>query len=222
MCNINILFIAFAMLLLGQPRSFPATVLLIPLDAPNDKDTEDFKTAFPLTTRENGVVFDLDGDGSLEQVAWTQPNAATAFLAIDKNQNGVIDNGLELVGNRVLEGAANAIQALSKMPQSQDDAQQGGLAFINDQDPVYEKLLLWTDTNHNGISEESELRKASEVLTRIGLGYAAFHLTDDYGNLFRFQGWAEMRTAPGPNRAEVPDEHFKRTRRIYEVVLGTR
>jgi hypothetical protein len=63
-------------------------VLLIPLDALNDKATEDFKTTFPLRTRENGVLFDLDGDGSLEQVAWTQPNAATAFLAIDKNENG--------------------------------------------------------------------------------------------------------------------------------------
>lgn len=218
----NILFSVFAMLLQGQPRSLPATVLLIPLDAQNDKATEAFKTAFPLTTRENGVPFDLDADGSLEQVAWTQPNTATAFLAIDKNENGEIDNGLELVGNRVLEGAANAIQALSKLPQSQDDAQQGGAAWINDQDPVYEKLLLWTDTNHNGISEGNELRKASEVLTRIGLGYAAFHQTDDYGNLFRFQGWAEVRTAPGPNRADAPKEHFERTRRIYEVVLRTR
>jgi hypothetical protein len=168
------------------------------------------------------VPFDLDGDGSLEQVAWTQPNTATAFLAIDKNENGVIDNGLELVGNRVLEGAANAIQALSKMPQSQDDAQEGGLAWINDQDPVYEKLLLWTDINHNGISERNELHKASELLTRIGLGYAAFHQTDDYGNLFKFQGWAEVRTAPGPNRADAPKEHFERTRRIYEVVMRTR
>jgi hypothetical protein len=66
-------------------------------------------------------------NGSLEQVAWTQPNSATAFLAIDKNENGVIDNGLELVGNRVLEGAANAIQALSRMP--------GDVACVEDDPP---------------------------------------------------------------------------------------
>ena len=88
--------------LTSQSPSRPSTVLLIPLDAKDDKSTNDHKATFPLTTREDGVLFDLDGDGKLEQVAWTRANAGIAFLAIDKNENGMIDNGTELVGNRVV------------------------------------------------------------------------------------------------------------------------
>lgn len=208
--------------LTGQSPSRPSTVLLIPLDAKDDKSTNHHKATFPLTTREDGVLFDLDGDGKLEQVAWTQANAAIAFLAIDKNENGTIDNGSELVGNRVLEGAANAIHALSKMPQSHDDTVQGGPAWINDADPVYKKLLLWQDANHNGVSDANELRPVSDVLTRIGLGYFRFNLPDEHGNVFVFQGWMELRTAPGPNRANGREEQQQRARRIYEVLLRTR
>jgi hypothetical protein len=130
----------------------------------------------------------------VEQVAWTQASAAIAFLAIDKNENGMIDNGRELVGNRVLEGAANALLALSKMPQSETEAAECGPTCINEADPVYKKLLLWTDGNHNGTSESNELRPVSDVLTKIGLGYVRFNLPDEYGNFFVFQGWAEIRT----------------------------
>ena len=195
-----VLLTVFAVLAVTeQSPSRPVTVLLIPVDAKSDKLTEDYKTAFPLTTRENGVLFDLDGNGQLEQVAWTQASNAVAFLAIDKNENGIIDNGNELVGNRVVEEAANAINALSKMPQSQDDANQGGPAWINEADPVYKQLLLWRDANHNGVSDANELRPVSEVLTKIGLGYARFNHPDDHGNLFEFHGWRSC----APNRVRT-------------------
>jgi len=85
----------FVALSSGQSPPLPTSVLLIPLDAKDDEATQDFKTAFPLTTREAGVLFDLNGDGRLEQVAWTTPDTATAFLAIDRNGNGTIDSGQE-------------------------------------------------------------------------------------------------------------------------------
>ena len=209
----------FVALSSGQSQPLPTSVLLIPLDAKDDEATQDFKAAFPLTTRETGVLFDLNGDGRLEQVAWTTPDKATAFLAIDRNGNGMIDNGGELVAHPSAEAGASAIDTLTHMPQSQEDMNESGPAWINHRDPVYEKLLLWTDSNHNGVSEPSELRKVSDVLTRIGLGCVRFNRSDDYGNRFLFQCWVLMRTAPGPNEPLDRAESLRRARRMYEVVL---
>ena len=53
---------------------------------------------FKLTSLEDSVRFDIDGDGVREQVSWTARDADNAFLACDPNGNGVIDDGTELFG----------------------------------------------------------------------------------------------------------------------------
>jgi hypothetical protein len=222
MLSLTLTLTLIAMFTLPQPVSRATSVLLIPTAAKDDKSTHDFKTALPLTTREDGVLFDLNGDGKLEQVAWTKPDTATAFLAIDRNGNGVIDSGRELVAYPSAQPGLSAIDTLTNMPQSQDDTDEGGPAWINHRDEVYEQLLLWTDSNHNGVSEPNELRKVSDVLTRIGLGCVRFNRPDDYGNVFVFQCWVSMRTAPGPNMPSGRDEERNRARRMYEVVLKSR
>jgi hypothetical protein len=37
-----------------------------------------------------------------------------AFLVIDKNENGRIDDGTEMIGTRVVEGARSAVRALAE------------------------------------------------------------------------------------------------------------
>ena len=54
---------------------------------------------FHLTSAEDGVVFDIVGDGHPIRIAWTAADSGTAFLALDRNHNGKIDNGKELFGN---------------------------------------------------------------------------------------------------------------------------
>src|SRR5207237_10374045 len=96
--------------------------------------------------------------------------------------------GTELFGKAtpVLNGAstaANGFEALRFY-------QVGGVADIDDvvsaADAVFGQLLLWTDRNHNGISEPDELQTvASAGVGAIALNYRTIGRRDRYGNTFR-------------------------------------
>jgi CheY-like chemotaxis protein len=118
-------------------------------------------TVLELTTQDDGVDFDLDADGVPERIAWTVQGRADSFLAIDENHNGRIDDGSELVGAGV-SGPPNGFDYLSLYDgwrsrpgrQHRKDQAKG---HISGDDYIYKQLILWTDANHNGISEEDEL-----------------------------------------------------------------
>lgn len=145
--------------------------------------------AYVLTSAADGVYFDLNGDGTLRKVAWTKPGAEVAFLALDRNGNGVIDNGSELFGNRTVAGASNGFEALRQL----SGDLTGGV--LDSADSFFASLLLWTDANHNGISEPAELEPAASVLEAIGLGYTVSNRRDGHGNVFKFEGWARLKAA---------------------------
>src|ERR1051325_10986387 len=52
-----------------------------------------------ITSEEDGVLFDLNGDGQPEATAWTRAGGNEAFLFLDRNGNGVVDDGTELFGS---------------------------------------------------------------------------------------------------------------------------
>jgi hypothetical protein len=172
---------------------------------------------YELTSAAEGVAFDIDGDGAVEQVAWTAAGSDVAFLAVDRDGNGLITSGRELFGNNTLRGATNGFAALQQMAAETN----GGIlrGSVSSDDPLFERLLLWTDANHNGFSELTELRPASESLSDIGLGYTMTDRRDRHGNIFRFQGWAHVRTKPGRNRARGPEEENERRITIWDVYL---
>ena len=111
-----------------------------------------------LHSLENGVYFDLDNNGFAERTAWI--DIEDGFLALDRNNNGTIDNGGELFGDQVKlsdgSKSSSGFEALKELDGNEDDV-------IDENDETYEKLRVWIDSNHNGKSESNELKTLDDL-----------------------------------------------------------
>jgi hypothetical protein len=109
----------------------------------------------PLVINLNGNVaglsdqtffFDLDGDGEKEEIS--NLKSGSGYLALDLNEDGVINDGSELFGTKTGNGFAD----LAKYDQD-------GNGWIDEDDEIWSKLLIWTK-DENGKDKLYHLSEA--------------------------------------------------------------
>ncbi len=167
-----------------DPAQGPTTPIILDLD----------RAGFDLTDYQDGVSFDIDRDGEVEVLAWTSVGSGDGWLSLDRNGNGLIDDGGELFGNFTDQPASeqpNGYLALAVF----DDATEGGdnNGIIDDRDLIFEQLRVWIDANHDGVSQPDELYS----LTSAGVEWletrpVTSQRRDRHGNVFRYQALARL------------------------------
>jgi len=143
------------------------------------------KNGITSTKLNNTTYFDHDNNNFKEATSWI--DKGDAFLALDKNSNGLIDNGNELFGNHTISNtrfkytnnkATNGFEALKAYDLNDDNV-------IDSKDEIYDKLLLWKDSNQNAITDKGELIKLKDSgIVSIDLNYKNTN-TDEKGNTIK-------------------------------------
>ena len=91
-------------------------------------------------------MFDIDADGEEESISYLQ--GGSGYLALDKNGDGVINDGSELFGTKSGDGFADLAEY---------DADGNG--WIDENDPIFDKLLIWAK-DENGKDELYTLKES--------------------------------------------------------------
>jgi len=163
-----------------------------------------------LTGVEDPVLFDINADGELETLSWTDPDSPVGLLALDRNGNGQVDDGSELFGDHTpqpaLGGVPNGFAALAFYDRGEAGGNEDG--WISAQDAVFPLLRIWVDGDHDGVSQPFELKSlAAWQIRAVSVLCVDTQRQDPHGNWLR---WSSMVDFDGSKRLAATDVFFIR------------
>lgn len=149
-----------------------------------------------LSGADDPVLFDIDADGYANRITWTGRGEPLSFLAIDLNENGAVDDGSELFGTATLlasgDRAPNGFEVLKEL-----DANRDG--FIDASDPVWTRLLLWNDLDHDGHSQPVEIKAITQSgIAALRTDYHESGRIDADANAFRYMSVLQAENGQRP------------------------
>lgn len=118
---------------------------------------------------DTNFVFDLDADGSSDRIAFV--GSGSGFLALDRNNDGQINNGRELFGPTSGDGFAELARY--------DDDSNG---WIDEGDAVFSKLRIW-NRGENGLTQLDTLAERNVGAISIDRIATPFQIKDNSNDL---------------------------------------
>jgi hypothetical protein len=100
------------------------------------------------------VRFDMNGDGALDKSGWI--SRRDGFLVVDRNGNGLIDDGSELSLLAEDPTARSSLDALATFDSNSD-------RVVDANDARFGELRIWIDANGNGVTDTGELKTLAEA-----------------------------------------------------------
>lgn len=113
--------------------------------------------------------FDLDSDGETQMIHFVNPGSG--FLAFDKNNDQVINDGSELFG----PGTGNGFEELAQFDEDQNN-------WIDENDAVFSQLSVWT-RDANGKDTLISLKDAGVGAIFLGHAQTLFNMTSSDNSL---------------------------------------
>lgn len=125
---------------IGMSREFESTELAQSIKVLKDPLVVNFDGPAVALDDQRTFMFDIDMDGEEDQLSQLQ--TGSGFLALDKNGDGIINDGSELFGAQSGNGFADLAEY-----------DEDGDGFIDEDDAVFSQLRIWVP----GDEGESEL-----------------------------------------------------------------
>jgi hypothetical protein len=122
--------------------------------------------SIPIATRASGhgVMFDINSSGYVNGMDWVGPRVGILGIEFD----GKLDNGQDLLDDPRVQAGVQGVQSLGQFATTNS-------GLLTAADPVFSHLVVWTDTNQDGIAQANEVQTMAQLgITALDYAHGTF------------------------------------------------